>query len=236
MSLSNQIDFTSFSHLTFDCYGTLIDWERGILEAVGGVLARHGLTVPEEQIIRLYASFEAEIEAGPYRKYAEVLRGVMHGFGLELGFEPNEEDLEELPASVGSWPAFPDSSAALERLASRYKLVVLSNIDDAMFVESRKVLGVGFDDVITAEQIGSYKPAARNFKYALERLGVAKTRVLHVAQSLYHDHAPAKRLGLATAWVNRPSRCPGVGVAPVTDVVPDLEVESLEALAGLCGL
>jgi len=236
MGQSGHIDFTSFSHLTFDCYGTLIDWESGILEAVGGVLARHGLIVPEEQILRLYAAFEAEIEAGPYRKYRDVLRGVMHGFGLELGFEPDEGDLEELPTSVGRWPAFSDSSGALERLASRYKLVILSNIDDALFVESRKVLGVQFDDVITAQQIGSYKPAARNFEHALERLGVAKARVLHVAQSLYHDHAPAKRLGFTTAWVNRPSRCPGVGVAPASDVVPDVEVENMAALADLCGL
>jgi 2-haloacid dehalogenase len=236
MNTSTQVDLERFSHLTFDCYGTLIDWESGILRAVGGVLALHGLIVPEEQILRLYASFEAEIEAGPYRKYGDVLRGVMHGFGLELGFEPDEEDLQELPRSVGRWPPFPDSAAALERLGNRYKLVILSNIDDAMFVESRELLGVRFDNVITAEQIGSYKPAVRNFEYALNRLGVAKARVLHVAQSLYHDHVPAKRLGFTTAWVNRPSRCPGVGVAPQVEVIPDIEVVDLASLADLCGV
>ncbi|TNF73084.1 MAG: haloacid dehalogenase type II [Acidobacteria bacterium] len=231
-----MIQFEDFSHLTFDCYGTLIDWEAGIVAAVQPVLESRGLAVDEKEVIRLYARFEAEEESGSYRRYRSVLRGVMASLGAKLGFAPTESDLDALPRSVGSWPPFSDTVEALARLKKRYKLVILSNIDDEMFAETVKKLGTDFDEVITAEQVGSYKPALANFRFAVDRLGVPQERILHVAQSLYHDHVPAKELGFTTVWVNRPSRWPDTGVALPADASPDLEVPDMDSLAAAAGL
>jgi len=231
-----MIDFSKFTHLTFDCYGTLIDWETGILSALNRVLSKHGMAVEDARVLRLYADMESRVESGPYLPYREVLGRVMAGIAEELGFTPDENDLESLPVSVASWPPFSDTVAALERLKSRYRLVILSNIDDALFAESQKLLQVPFDEVITAQQIGSYKPNRRNFTFALEKLGQPVDRVLHVAQSLYHDHAPAKELGFSTIWINRPSQLPGTGIAPPSDVKPDLEFTDLKSLADAMGL
>ena len=154
----------------------------------------------------------------------------MDGFGRHLGFTPTAEDREALPDSVGEWPPFDDTVTGLHRLAESHRLVILSNIDDDLFARTSPRLGVEFADVVTAQQVGSYKPAERNFHFALERLGVPQDRVLHVAQSLYHDHVPAQRLGWSSVWVNRPSRRPGVGVAKPVEVVVDLEVPDLATL------
>jgi 2-haloacid dehalogenase len=231
-----MLGFNHFTHLTFDCYGTLIDWEAGILGAVTPVLERHGVTIEPVEVLRLYTSLEAELEAGEYRPYREVLRGVAAGMGQMLGFAPTETDLEALPTSVGDWPPFPDTVAALRRLQARYGPVVVSNIDDALFAATQRALGVTFDAVITAEQVRSYKPAPAHFHAALARLGVPVGQVLHVAQSLYHDHVPAKALGFRTVWVNRPSRLPGTGLALPAEARPDVEVGDLESLAWLAGL
>lgn len=226
------MNFDQFTHLTFDCYGTLIDWERGILAALTPVIERRGLPVDPAHLLRLYAKYEAQEEAGPYKSYRDVLRGVMAGIAAELGFAPREDELAALPDSVGDWPAFPDSAEALKTLKTRFKLVILSNIDDAMFAQSNRHLGVEFDEIITAQQVGSYKPARRNFHVALERLGVPKTQILHVAQSLFHDHVPAKELGFTTIWVNRPSILPDTGVSLPVDVTPDLEVADMRGVVG----
>jgi 2-haloacid dehalogenase len=231
-----MIDFERFTHLTFDCYGTIIDWETGILSAVKPVLKRHEASIEEAEILQLYARLEAAQEAGAYKPYKQVLMGVMGGFGEELGFTPSEADLRALPESVGGWPSFPDSVEALQRLQMGFELVILSNIDDDLFAATEAGLGFDFDEVITAQQVGSYKPSPKNFQIALERLQVPQQQVLHVAQSLFHDHAPAKQLGLTTVWVNRPSRCPGVGVAQPTQASPDLEVPDLASLVELAGM
>jgi 2-haloacid dehalogenase len=204
--------------------------------AVRPVLASHDLSVDDKEVIRLYAKFEAEEESGSYRRYRSILRGVMASLGAKLGFAPTESDLEALPSSVGSWPPFADTVEALGRLRKRYKLVILSNIDDEMFAETAKQLETDFDEVITAEQVGSYKPALANFRFAVDRLGVPQERILHVAQSLYHDHAPAKEVGFTTVWVNRPSRWPGTGVALPADASPDLEVPDMTSVAAAAGL
>ena len=231
-----MIHFENFTHLTFDCYGTLIDWETGILAAVTPVLARRGIAAAAEQLLQLYVKYEAQQEAGPYKPYRDVLQGVMAGIASEVGFVPTVSELQALPDSVGYWPPFADTVAGLTRLQTRYRLVIISNIDDAMFAETNVLLQVTFDDIITAQQVGSYKPALQNFHFTLARLGVPPQQVLHVAQGLYHDHVPAKALGLTTVWVNRTSRLPGIGLALPVHVSPDLEVPDLRGLVEMMGL
>ncbi len=226
-----MIAFEKFTHITFDCYGTLVDWETGILNAVLPVLRRHDVTVDEGRLLQLYAEHEAAEEAGPYKCYRDVLRGVMARLGEQLGFVASESDRDALADSVGTWPPFGDSVEALGRLKKRYKLVILSNIDDDMFRHTAKLLREPFDEIITAQQVGSYKPSLNNFRHALDRLGVPRETILHVAQSLYHDHVPAKDLGFTTVWVNRASRCPSLGVAPPANASPDYEVPDMRSLA-----
>lgn len=230
-----MLEFDRFTHLTFDCYGTLIDWERGILTALRPLLARHGVALSDDQLLELYGELEAAAEAGPYRPYRQVLAGVVDGLGARLGFAPTPEERAALPESVGEWPPFPDTVAALQALGRRYRLVILSNIDDDLFALTRRHLPVDFADVITAQQVGSYKPDPRNFRYLLDRLGVPGDRVLHIAQSLFHDIAPARQLGLATVWVNRRHDRPGFGATPPAAARPDLEVPDLRTLAELAG-
>ncbi|MFN8495170.1 MAG: haloacid dehalogenase type II [Caldilineaceae bacterium] len=231
-----MIHFENFTHLTFDCYGTLIDWETGILQAVKAVLGQHRLIIRDAEILQLYAQYEAAEEAGAYQPYRTVLRNVMARIGAELGFQPSEAELASLPDSVGHWPPFPDTVAALKRLQTRYKLVIISNIDDALFAESNKLLQAQFAEIITAQQVGSYKPARQNFQFALNRLGVSKSQVLHVAQSLFHDHVPAKELGFTTVWVNRRSVLPNTGVSLPVAATPDLEVPDMQSLVAAMGL
>ncbi len=230
------MDFGRFTHLTFDCYGTLMDWEAGILAALQPLIAKHGVTASEEQLLRLYTQFEAQQESGAYQPYRRVLERVTEQIASELGFTLSAEERETLPASVGDWPPFPDTAQALGRLKTRYRLVILSNIDDALFAETQKRLPVPFDAVITAEQVGSYKPAHGHFLTALERLGVPREQILHVAQSRYHDHVPAQALGFAGVWVNRPSRLAATGLSLSVQITPDLEVPDLQTLVTQMGL
>lgn len=227
-----MLDVRKFEFLTFDCYGTLVDWETGILRALRPVLAAHLAEVPpDDNLLDLYGAIEAEIEAGPYRSYREVLQQLVRDFGARLNFVPTTEQTLSLPESLPTWPPFPDTVEALQRLAQRYKLVIISNVDDDLFAGTARQLGVQFADVITAQQAHSYKPSLNNFRLAVDRLGVPADRVLHVAQSLYHDIAPAKQFGLATVWVNRRKGKPGRGATPVGSAVPDLEVPDLKTLA-----
>jgi 2-haloacid dehalogenase len=230
------MNYPYFTHLSFDCYGTLIDWETGILSALRPLLERHGVSATEEQVLRLYTQYEAEQEAGEYRSYRRVLQEVTERLASAFGFAPAQADRDILPNSVGQWPPFPDTVEALGRLKTRYRLVILSNIDDTLFAETQRQLKVPFDAVITAEQVGSYKPDRANFQFLLNRLGVPRERILHVAQSLYHDHVPARELGFSTVWVNRRSRLPGTGLSLPAQVTPDLEVPNLKSLADAMGL
>jgi 2-haloacid dehalogenase len=227
------MDFARKRALTFDCYGTLIDWETGILAAVQPVLRRHQLDIPEEDVLERYAELESAAEAGAYRPYTQILEAVMHGLGQQLGFAPSSADVAALATSVGNWPAFPDSTEALSALKRRFKLAIISNIDDDLFAASNQKLGVEFDWIITAQQARSYKPSINNFKLALERIGLPEDQVLHVAQSLFHDHVPAKSLGLETVWVNRRIAEKGSGTTPIAYAQPDLEVPDMAAFARL---
>lgn len=227
------LDFTRFRALTLDCYGTLVDWEAGLLATLGALLELHGKSVPEERIVATYAEIEAQVEAGPHRRYREVLAQVVDGLGKEFGFSPSGPERNCVSESIQYWEPFPDTAEALRRLKEKFKLVIISNIDDDLFALTAPKLGVEFDAVVTAQQVGAYKPSKRNFEQALESIGEPVEAVLHVAQSLYHDIQPAKGLGFATVWVNRESTRRNVGVAPRVDVVPDLEVPDLKSLAEL---
>jgi 2-haloacid dehalogenase len=228
-----MLDFHRFQALTLDCYGTMIDWEKGIFSALRPILAAHGKTLSDFDLLELYSELELKAEQGEFRKYRDVLQSVVGGFGERLGFKPSEEDIRSLPESVPTWPPFPDTVAALKRLQTRYRLAVISNIDDDLFASSEPKLQARFDQVVTAEQAHSYKPSLNNFRLALKRLGLAPDQALHVGQSLYHDVAPAKSLGIATVWVNRPSPRPGAGAARTADGKPDLEVSDLATLADI---
>jgi 2-haloacid dehalogenase len=217
--------------LTFDCYGTLIDWERGIADALRPILERYGRAATDDQVLELFAELESAAEAGPYLRYREVLRRVLEGVGERLGFEPSEAELAAFAGSVPEWPPFADTAEALTTLGRRYRLVILSNVDDDLIVGTLRHLPVDFHLVMTAEQIGSYKPSPRNFEALLEQVGLPQERILHVAQSLFHDIAPARRLGLRTVWVNRRAGRPGSGATAPSDARPDFEVPDLRTLA-----
>jgi 2-haloacid dehalogenase len=225
------MDFSRFSTISFDCYGTLINWEAGILPALRKVLARHQQHLDDSGILELYGEFEAQAESGPYRKYREVLQSVVRAFGQRLGFDPSRDDLRTLSESVPAWPPFSDTVAALQRLKDRFNLAIISNIDDELFAKTQKRLVVEFAAVITAEQARGYKPSVRNFEMALEELGIDRSQLLHAGQSIYHDVLPAQSLGIATVWVNRKSARPGVGAVRPAEGKPDLEVPDLATLA-----
>lgn len=228
--------FETFAVLTFDCYGTLIDWEKGLLEALQPIFARHQVRLQAEPALELFGALESAAEGGPYRDYKTILRSVLEAMGTELGFTPTPQELEHFAMSVKDWPAFSDSPGALQALQQRYKLAVISNIDDDLFAWSAQRLRVNFDWVITAQQARSYKPSLHNFHLAFERLGVPQGAILHVAQSLFHDIAPAQALGLTTVWVNRRQNKPGSGATPLSRVKPDLEVPDLHTLAVQMGV
>lgn len=227
------IDLRRFSTLTFDCYGTLIDWESGILNALRPLLERHGQTLDDDGILELFGELEATAEAGSYKPYREILATVAAGFGERLGFEVSAEERATFGGSVPDWPAFPDSVAGLATLKRHYNLVILSNVDDDLFVGSARRLQAPFDAVITAQQVGSYKPSPNNFRALLERLDTPKEEILHVAQSLFHDIAPANAVGLTTVWVNRRHNRPGFGATPPQEATPSLEVPDLKTLAAM---
>ncbi|MCC6659362.1 MAG: haloacid dehalogenase type II [Phycisphaerales bacterium] len=226
-----MLDFSQFRALTFDCYGTLIDWEAGILQAIRPVLSVHGVRASDEQVLGAFARLEAAEEAEPYKPYREVLRNVMGRLGREFEVEFIERELDRLPESIRRWPAFPDTVPALARLAERYSINVISNVDNDLFDTTRQRLGLDPEHVVTAELCRAYKPSPRNFRVMLALLDLPTESVLHVAQSRYHDIAPARGLGLSTVWVNRRRGKPGA--TPPSDAVADLEVPDLAALADL---
>ena len=228
---------TDFGALSFDCYGTLIDWEAGLSAVLSGWAASRGLDTGREELLSAYAQHETQAEElYPREPYPAILARSLRGLAAELGVEASGEDAERLARSVPDWPAFGDSRDALAALGERYQLIILSNVDRESFAASNRRLGVRFSSVLTAEDVGSYKPSPGNFAALLaeaRRLGVGQGRLLHVAQSLFHDHVPAQQAGLRTAWINRRQDRPGWGATPPPSatVVPDWEFPSLRALA-----
>ncbi len=226
-----MLDWSRFKVLTFDCYGTMIDWESGIFSALRPVLAAHDKNISDAALLELYSELELSAEQAEYLRYRDVLQSVVRGFGERLGFLPTEAEVRSLPESLANWQPFPDTVAALRKLKSRYQLAVLSNVDDDLFATTAPKLGVAFDNIITAQQAGCYKPCMRMFQLAEDRIGVSREQWLHVGQSIYHDVIPAQSLGIATVWVNRRSPRPGAGAAKAATARPDLEVPDLQTLA-----
>ncbi len=251
-----------FRVLTFDCYGTLIDWERGIVAALSGLRSlrasqalrsfrdsggREDVEIADAALLEAFGRSEHEQErgeasshkSGSFRPYPEILRAVFHDIAAEFGASNHEaltEDAGRFANSAGEWPAFPDTTAALQRLKKNHRLVIVSNVDRASFLLTQKRLGAEFDAVVTAEDVQTYKPATAHFTRALEIAagwGVARSEVLHVAQSLYHDHAPALALGFQTVWINRRRGKSGTGATPTTDapVKPTWEAPDMTTLA-----
>jgi len=227
------MDFTRFQVLTFDCYGTMIDWESGIFSALRPLLAAHGKTVSDSRILEIYSELEPVQQQGRFRPYRQVLETVARGFGEKLGFVCSDEQARSLPDSLPNWKPFPDTVPALKRLKTRFKLAVISNVDDDLFAASARQLEVAFDHVITAQQAQAYKPSLKIFRLAMERIGMPSQNILHVGQSIYHDVIPAKAMGLSTAWMKRASPRPGAGATVAVSGSPDLEVSDLEQLADL---
>ena len=228
------MDFSPFTTITFDCYGTLINWEAGILHALRGVLVAHGQALPDAAILELYGEFEAQAESGPYQSYRSVLESVVQQFGERCGFRASPTELRCLYESVPSWPPFPDTVSSLVKLQRKFRLAVISNIDDDLFQETREHhLGIEFAAMVTAQQSRSYKPSLNNFRLALQTLGIEPSQLLHTGQSVYHDVIPAQSLGIRTVWVNRRSARPGVGAVRAAEGHADLEVSDLATLAEL---
>jgi len=235
------MNLADFEAMSFDCYGTLIDWEAGLSAVLVPWARDHGLNLTEEQLLTEFSTLEAAVEAQhPTDLYPDVLARSMRLLGGKLGAGVSDEEAARLAGSVPDWPAFPDSHDALLALSERFKLIILSNVDRASFAGSNSRLGVAFTSILTAQDIGSYKPSQRNFDALTAeaaRLGIGQGKLLHVAQSLFHDHVPAKRAGLPTVWINRRHARPGWGATPEppAPVTPDWEFPSMAALAAAVG-
>jgi 2-haloacid dehalogenase len=234
------VDADRYEVLSFDCYGTLVDWEAGIVSGLRPVLRAHGVEASDGEILDLHAGAEHGLQSASgkegYVKYRDVLGEEVREAGRRWGFEPGPSEVKALPDSVRYWLPFPDTVNALRALKSRYRLAIISNVDDGLFALTARYLEVEFDYIITAEQAGTYKPSLGNFELALDRMGVAPERVLHVAESLFHDHVPAKKLGLDTAWVHRRAAKGGFGATPPAEATFDIEVPDLESLVFALGL
>jgi 2-haloalkanoic acid dehalogenase type II len=222
-----------YTTLTFDCYGTLIDWESGIWDAYQPLIMASGRgDIARNAALVTHAGLEsAQQAATPGMLYPELLSAVHTAFARHYGLETAEDMDTAFGASLPHWPAFPDTADALRRLKNRYKLVILSNVNRAGFAAANRKLGVAFDAIYTAEDVGSYKPDPRNFEHMLARLqvdyGVAPGEILHTAQSLFHDHVPATDFGLAKAWIDRQGLSEGGDWGATAEVPERPEVDFL---------
>lgn len=237
---------TDFKALTFDCYGTLIDWESGMIEGLEPLTSRLAKPLTRNEILEAHARHESSQQLWtPAKRYQDLLPIVYKRLAEEWGIPVTQAECAAYGQSVKNWPAFADSMGALQYLKKHYKLVILSNVDNDSFAASNKKLGVEFDAIYTAEDVGSYKPSDRNFDYMLDKLksiGVEKHQVLHTAESMFHDHGPANKYGLANCWIYRryaqegfgatmnPGEMPSYGFR--FDSMADLAKAHQEALRG----
>ena len=226
-----------FKVLTFDCYGTLIDWESGIIAGLKPLTDRLDREVSRDEILTSHARYESRQQSlTPGMRYADILATVYRRLADEWGASADQDECAGYGKSIENWPAFPDSVAALRYLKRHFRLVILSNVDNASFARSNEKLGVEFDAVYTAEDIGSYKPSTRNFEYMLRNLaraGFGRVDVLHVAESMFHDHAPANELGIHNCWIYRRRGKEGFGATAKPETMPryDFVFDNLQELA-----
>jgi 2-haloacid dehalogenase len=231
------MQLTEFKVLTFDCYGTLIDWENGITRALQPLLTRSGKALSRDEVLEVFARHEAAQQSEtPSMIYSELLAVVHSRIASEWGIQQSVLESKAFGRSVPDWPAFADSSTALQYLKKHYSLAILSNVDRESFRGSNTRLQIQFDYIFTAQDIGSYKPNPRNFEYMIEKLsdaGFQKDEVLHTAESLYHDHLPANKAGIASAWIYRRHAQKGFGATYPTEVMPqyDFQFKSMEEMA-----
>lgn len=229
------LDFSKYNALSFDCYGTLIDWETGIKAELGPWAEK--IRLNDNELLSSFAQVESRVQTEtPELAYPQVLGEAMRRIGQARGVKVEDAEAEKFGGSVGRWPAFPDSIPALAELKKRFKLVILSNIDRASFAKSNEVLGAEFDLIVTAQDVGSYKPNRDNFLALFDQLGTIgadRSTLLHVAQSLFHDHEPALALGLETVWIDRRHDEGGFGATPPpsTEVSPTWTFPSMKAFA-----
>jgi len=227
------VKLQDFEVLTFDCYGTLIDWERGIVNEIRPWAVQHGLALSDDELLETFAELEAKHQAAmPGKLYPDILASIFRELTLRWKIPENEESAIAFGKSIERWPAFNDSATSLQYLKKHYKLVIISNVDRDSFARSNEKLEVKFDKIITAQDVGTYKPDPRNFEYMINQLtqmGVSKGKILHTAQSLYHDIVPATAAGLTTMWINRRKHKTGSGATAIVteNIQPDFEVASL---------
>ncbi len=218
---------SDFKALTFDCYGTLIDWESGMIAALRPLTSKVTPVLNRNAILEAHARAESmQQRFTPAKNYRDVLASVYKRLAEEWRITVSWDECQTYGRSVVDWPAFPDSAASLKYLKAHFKLVILSNVDNQSFAQSNKRLGVPFDAIYVAEDIGSYKPDLRNFDYMLEnlaRLGIRKTEILHTAESMFHDHVPGNKAGLATAWIYRRHADEGFGATMPPGDIPKVD-------------
>lgn len=236
-SMTHHDEFSGFAALSFDCYGTLIDWESGIAAELEPWAASHGLSESRDALLDGFAGGETLVQQqSPGLLYPQVLAETMRHLDRHYGVTSSPEQLATFAGSVGRWPAFADSAESLARLHERYRLIILSNIDRQSFATSAQRLGVDFDLVVTAQDVGAYKPSAQSFPAllaAVDGMGIERSGLVHVAHSLYHDHEPAQAAGLPTVWIDRRHDSHGFGAtpAPQHEVTPDWRFTSMAAFA-----
>jgi 2-haloalkanoic acid dehalogenase type II len=232
-----MIDLRRFRVLTFDCYGTLIDWEKGILAVLAPLCRREGRDWSEAPILEAFADIEhREQERDPAALYPEILERTFLALADRLGLRRDLETARAFGHSIPDWPPFPDTPAAFAELARRFTVGILSNVDRASIAASIAAIGTAPHFLVTAEDVGHYKPHPAHFERAaalLAERGIGREAWLHVAQSKFHDIAPARALGIPCLWVNRRARRPGGGATPEASVVPDWSVTSLAELAAI---
>lgn len=223
------MNLTDFKVLSFDCYGTLIDWESGMVKGLVPLTSLIEPALTRDQILEAHARYESSQQLWtPAMRYCDLLSIVYKRLAEEWGLSAQPEACEAYGQSVANWPAFPDSSEALQYLKQHYKLVILSNVDNRSFSGSNNRLEVAFDAIVTAEDVGSYKPSDRNFEYMLDKLrqhGIDKNEILHTAESMFHDHVPGKRHGLASCWIYRRHDKQGFGATMNPGELPDVDFQ-----------
>lgn len=227
-----SVSFEAIRLITFDCYGTLIDWESGMLQFLRPLFSKTR-AVSDFDLLEQYAEAEVGLEAGPYLLYREVLSRTVQEMGKRLGVSVSAAEGRRFAESLKAWEPFPDTVKALRDLSSRFELGIISNVDDDLFAATEKKLKAHFSVIVTAQQVKSYKPSLRNFQEALRTSGKSKEQMLHAGQSIYHDIVPATSLGIANVWVNRPSIRPGAGAAKAAVAQPRHHVQSLAELVEL---